>query len=538
MVDHSRGKHRNELDSWQSLRLFLFYRIGLWAVLLLMFLLELSINFKDEGFPTLFMATAISVLIANFILLPVTLYKIIRFKPLVIINGVLDLVGLTILLFSSSNGLSSGLALLMIPTIAAVGSLLPGRIAVAFAALSTIALLGLLVFSRYYYISKDPNYTLAGFQGIVYFIVASVAVKLARRAEESTIALTARDQDLSNLVEMNEEIIDRLGSGVIVVGDDGRIRMINQSAWKILGNPGVKHPLRLIELSSEIYTNFSLWKKRKDNKNYHQTAADANTPPFECRFVAVGDGNKSATLVFLEDIAEKNRQVQEEKLASLGRLTASIAHEIRNPLAAVSHSAQLLEESADLANKDDSRLINIIQTQSQRINQIIENVLGLSRRSSPVTESINLSQWLTTAIEEYRHADLKPENQITLDFQKSDQLVCFDGNQLRQVLWNLLANAQDHASKQTATENGITITLKGNVIADTEFTHIDVIDDGKGIEENAQRQLFEPFYTTHRAGTGLGLYVSRELCISNGGTLDYVPLPGKGSCFRIKLPVS
>ncbi len=531
MADHSRGKHRNETDSWQSLRLFLFYRIGLWAVLLLMFMLELQNNAFGEGFPTLFRTTCILILLINFVLLPVTIYKKLQFRRLVILNGLLDIVGLTILLFSSHNGLSSGVALLMIPTIAAVASLLPGRIAVGFAALSTIAILGLLLFSA----DENINYSLAGFHGIIYFIVASVALKLARRAEESELALSSRDEDLSNLATMNEEIIDRLNSGIIVVGDDGRVRMINQSAWKIIGDPRLKRPLRLIDLSTDIYTNFSVWKKRKDDRIYHQDAPTEHTQPFESRFVSAGKGKNVATLIFLEDTAEKNKQVQEEKLASLGRLTASIAHEIRNPLSAIHHSAQLMDESEFLTNEHDIRLVDIIKNQSRRINKIIENVLGLSRRAKPVAESINLTTWLPELVKEYRHTELKQGNTINLDTpDKTASPVLFDSDQLRQVLWNLFTNAENHAN---STDNVI-ITVNYDASPDFDFTHIDVIDNGSGIDQSQQRQLFEPFFTTHNNGTGLGLYVSRELCISNGGSLNYVALPDAGSCFRIKLPVA
>ena len=532
MAHYARGKHRNEYDSWQSLRLFMYYRLGLWVVLCAFFFISIRFGTLETYSEDLYISVLLVMISINILLIPLVRLRSISFRKMVIINCFLDILGLALLIFLSKQGVSTGLPLLVIPSISASASLLPGRIGLGFAATATVALLTIIFYAKVIFPDAAPNYNLAAIIGILYFMVASISIKIARRANESEEALLERDQNLASLAEMNEQVIDRMNAGIIVVGEDGRIRLMNQSAWRILGDPDSHHPIRLNELSNELYTSYSVWRKRLDGKSYLHNAINANGSDYEARFVVVGSGNTSSVLIFLDDLTERGKHVQDEKLASLGRLTASIAHEIRNPLAAIQHSSQLLEESESL-EKADQRLINIINTQSHRINRIVEDILGLSKRSKPVTESFHLSTWMENSIQEYQDAFLQPGNSLTLNFPKILERVSFDTDQLRQVLWNLINNAQTHA---LAGESGVRISVTGGFAKDAKFANIDVIDNGNGVPVENVRQLFEPFFTSSLQGTGLGLYVSRELCINNGGSLEYIPQKKDGSCFRIKLP--
>ena len=533
MPEYARGSHRNEFDSWQSLRLFIYYRLALWVVLCAFFFISIRFNTLEIRSDDLYIGVLLTMIGINIVLIPLVREKYLAFRTFVGLNVLLDIGGLSLLIFISTSGISSGLPLLMVPTLAAGASLLPGRIGLAFAATATLAVLTVMYYIQLFFPSSTAHYNLAAIIGILFFMVASISIKIARRANESEEAILERDQNLASLAQMNEQVIDRMESGVIVVGDeDGRIRLLNQSAWRLMGDPVIQHPIALSEFSSDLYTSYSVWRKRMDNRPYQHGAANAHAPEYEARFVAIGSSTKSSTLIFLDDLGERGKRVQKEKLASLGRLSASIAHEIRNPLSAIRHSSQLLHEVEDLA-EGDKRLVSIIDTQTKRINRIIEDILAISKPEATVIETFHLSTWLEKAIAEYRESFLQDGNQLELDFPKILERVAFDTNQLRQVLWNTLNNAQKHAK---GGETGVAITVTGGFAGDARYANINIYDNGTGIDATEQKQLFEPFHTSSPSGTGLGLYISRELCINNGGSLEYIQQKNTGSCFRIKLP--
>ena len=238
------------------------------------------------------------------------------------------------------------------------------------------------------------------------------------------------------------------------------------------------------------------------------------------------------SVIYLNDNTEIEKQVQETKLASLGRLTASIAHEIRNPLGAISHAAQLLDESSEL-HKADKRLAKIIQDQSIRLNNIINNVLRLSRREKSKPENIQLRDWLQKFIQEFSRTNDMKSDWASLNITPSDGTVMMDSNNLHQVLWNLCENAKKYGVRRG---KDLHIQLLADINNPQTRPYLDVIDNGPGITADHQAQLFEPFFTTSDTGTGLGLYLSRELCKNNGGDLRYIITSGSGTCFRIEFP--
>jgi len=532
MPEYARGNHRNEFDSWQSLRLFIYYRLALWVVLCALFFISLRFGDLQTRSEDLYIGILLLMIAIIIILIPIVRVKSLPFRTLAASNVFLDIAGLSILIFISNDGIASGLPILMVPSLAAGASLLPGRIGLGFAAIATLAVLTVMYYIQVFFPSASPNYNLAAIIGILFFMVASISIKIARRANESEEAILKRDQNLASMAEMNEQVIDRMDNGVVVVGDDGRIRLLNQSAWRIMGDPAIQHPMSLNEFSNDLYTSYSVWRKRLDNKPYSHRAANPHGTEYEARFVAVGSQENSSTLIFLDDLSERGKRVQEEKLASLGRLSASIAHEIRNPLSAIRHSSQLLHEAEDL-DQGDQRLVKIIDTQTKRINRIIEDILAISKPNATVTETFHLSTWLQKSVLEYEESFLLEGNTIKLEFPKILERVAFDTNQLRQVLWNLLNNAQKHGKNG---ETGIVIKIRGGFARDARYANIDIHDNGHGIATHQQKQIFEPFYTSSASGTGLGLYISRELCINNSGSLEYIQQKNSDSCFRIKLP--
>jgi two-component system sensor histidine kinase PilS (NtrC family) len=215
------------------------------------------------------------------------------------------------------------------------------------------------------------------------------------------------------------------------------------------------------------------------------------------------------------------------KLASLGRLTASIAHEIRNPLGAISHASQLFDESPDL-NPADKRLTEIIKTNTARVNQVIENVLQLSRRDPGSPQQIKLKSWLKKVIDDLiKHQGFK-QTEILLQIEPGNTVIVADPEQLRQLVANLCNNAREHGP-----QDDLKLQIIGGIFQEFDHPVVDVIDNGPGITPKVAKQIFEPFFTTRNTGTGLGLYIAKELSETNHIRLEYIPGPTSGSCFRL-----
>jgi two-component system sensor histidine kinase PilS (NtrC family) len=243
------------------------------------------------------------------------------------------------------------------------------------------------------------------------------------------------------------------------------------------------------------------------------------------RLLAEGD----QSLIFLDDTSQLSRRAETMTLATLGRFSASLAHEIRNPLAAISYATQLLEESRAIPEAD-RRMLEIIHQQTQRMNGIVENVLSLARRERAQPDHLELVGFARQFIDEYRSSHPLESDTLQVAAHKPTVHALADTRQLHQVLVALVHNALTYGRLPGQPAR---VTLR---ISDDHGPQIDVLDRGPGIPESVAAQLFRPFFTTSGHGTGLGLYIARELCRANQATLEFVAVPGGGSCFRIRLP--
>ncbi len=525
-----RGKHRSDHDSWNSLSLFLSYRLGLSLLLVLMYVFGAVVQPADPALAALFPATAFALLSVNLLLVPLTFFQAMPFRRLVVGMVLLDIVAFTLLMHASDD---RSIGLLMIPSIAGASLLLPGISAPFFAALATLAILGETAWGVWDGRYELPQLTQAGLQSMILFAVALLAAKLARKADTSEALARQRDRDLASLTELNTHIVEQIDTGVIVAGDNGRVWLLNRAARQILGLPDPRPPLTLQALCPGLHAALSRWLVRQDRPTAFIKAERPSAADFEARFVRIGRPDQQATLIFMTDMNLRSRQLQDIKLAALGRLTASIAHEIRNPLGAIDHAAQLLAES-DALPEGDARLVEIIRNNTRRVNAIIENVLSLSRRKTPHIQVFALRPWLERLLEEYRNQPVLKDMDIRLEVPPARQPVAFDPDQLHQVLWNLLMNAHHHARPSER----LVVRLRGGVEPAARYAWLEIQDNGQGIPAQDVERLFEPFFTTGRRATGLGLYIARELCESNGGALEYVADAGEGACFRIRLPIA
>lgn len=436
-------------------------------------------------------------------------------------------IGTVTVLMHAAGGVASGLGMLLIVPIAGAGLLMEGRAAMLTAAVASLSVLADQLYTQIEQVLAT-NYPHAGLLGAAFFSTALLTHALTARARESEQLAAQRGVDLANLAELNEYVLQRLQSGVLVVDAQNRIRLINRSAAQLLGVP-VAEPGKSIEAAApELALQLDSWRSGavRDSKVCRPSGSSVSILP---RFAPLGPAGAQGTLIFLDDSTQLAQHVQQLKLASLGRLTASIAHEIRNPLGAISHAAQLLAESPH-SDKGDVRLIEIIRTHAGRMNTIIENILQLSRRKSFNPEPVLLKPWLERVANEFIQSQQADPADIHIEATPDNAEAYFDPSQLQQVLWNLAQNGLRACRNYLQQPK---VELQGGINRESGAPYVEVVDYGPGIDPDTAAQIFEPFFTTERDGTGLGLYIARELCEVNGARLDYLPAPTGGSCFRI-----
>jgi len=442
------------------------------------------------------------------------------------IQGLIDIVIIT-LMMHASGGAGSGLGALLIVAVAGCSLLAGGRSAAFFAAIAALAVLLEQLYTVLEGGSPSTSYTQAGLLGATFFATALLGYTLAKRLRDSEALAEKRGVDLANMAQLTEYIIQRMQTGVIVLDSDNRIRLINESARHLLELETMRGHNTLALMSPTLDDHLKLWQ---ENNSYIAPMFRASPTGAEImpRFATLGDRDKPGTMIFIEDMAAMAQQAQQLKLASLGRLTASIAHEIRNPLGAISHAGQLLAETEHL-DKADRRLTEIIHTHSKRVNTIIENIVQLSRRQPAQPEELELKSWLENFLQDCGHDNQLDADKIDMAINPDNLLIRFDSSQLQQVLSNLCQNGLRHGSQPGPAQ----LLLKAGISTDNQKPYLDVIDNGPGVAIDAVNNLFEPFFTTANEGTGLGLYIARELCESNQAHLDYLDIPDSGACFRI-----
>ena len=437
-----------------------------------------------------------------------------------------------VMLLHASGGVSSGLGTLLILPAGATATVVQPRSALAFTALIALALLGETSASALIGTSNAADFLIAGFTGVSLFAITLLAIPFASRLRESEALVQQRDLDLANLNELNEFIVQHLRESILVVDESGRIRLINETAARLLQGGPVAGNAALGEVSPRLAYLLQSWRQQLSDRRDSMgevVSADGGAV-IRPHFVALSGSGTGPVLVFLEDTSVIADRAQQSKLAALGRLSASIAHEIRNPVGAMSHASQLLREAPGLT-ADDRHLTDIIEKNSVRVSQIIENVLQLSRRDATHQERIGLPAWLAAFVTEFGQTlQLDPGTfRLQSDPDAAALEVHFDPTHLHQVLWNLCDNVIKHAG---AGESGH-IDLRIGRIASTGRPFLEVADRGSGIDEAHAERIFEPFFTDKAGGTGLGLFISRELCQTNGAMLLYESRTGGGSIFRI-----
>ena len=432
-----------------------------------------------------------------------------------------DVVFIVILIYAS-NGISSGLGLLLLTTLAGAGLISRGRLTLFFAALASIGVLLEHTYETLTLDAPDAQYLQAGLLSGAFFAIAWLAHALAQYTVASERLAAKREIDLANLEQVNQLVIRDMPDGVLVVDGHGVIRQFNARAERLLGTLPAGGEAVLAECAPALAAQYDKWRSRA---GVDSGAGVPYSSSENARFVPIGGNRELGAVIFIEDHTRVQAQARQLKLAALGRLTANIAHEIRNPLGAISHAAQLLREEPGMG-ETAARLISIINENSGRLDRVVNDVLRLNRGERAHRERFRLADFLSGFIEQFSQIE-KIDRSVFRIEQAADPDVQFDRSHLNQVMWNLCRNALRHCRRGPAS-----IVIRFALERSGSVVRLDVVDDGPGVSAEARAQLFEPFFTTAAGGTGLGLYIAREVCEANGATLDYVETP-RGAQFSV-----
>ena len=513
--------------NWRVLALLNLYRVLAPLTLLGLFYLGGARGIIVSS-PQLFFAAAIAYLcfgLGNVILVRRRLANVTLQTWL---QAVVDITAL-MLLVHACGGVASGLGILFLVPVGSLAFLLPPRSALFLAAVTALAVLADTIWQHLTGHTDIPAYATAGLLGVVLFTLAASATFVASRMRESEALVRQRDVDLASLADLSQYIVQHLRESLLVVDAADKIRLINESAAEILGDDHAVPGALVGEVSPRLLYSLTTWRQseREEESPSSFVAADG-ARMIQPHFAPLGGLLPGPTLIFLEDTSLMAERVQQSKLAALGRLSASIAHEIRNPVGAMSHAGQLLAESPNIG-PEERRLTDIIRSNSERVSTIINNVLQLSRREATKPSRLTLGDWTEEFLGEFCETMQVPRMRIRLVEAARNLEVRFDPSHLHQVVWNLCDNALKYGEARDGV--GVQINL-GRLSAGTR-PYLEVADRGPGIEQGGADRIFEPFFTGRKGGTGLGLFIARELCQLNRAILLYEPRGGDGSIFRI-----
>ena len=515
---------RDAPEDWRILRLLSLYRLVLIGALLIAYESGYSLVIFEQTLPRLFRYTCDAYAIGALLLL----LPLMSQRPRLIVQAqvqfAVDTLAIGLLVYAS-GGVPNGMGILLITPGIACAIVLTPRLAVVQAAAATLAMFGEELLRQSAIGFAATEFTATGLLGLMFFATTLAANTVAVRARRSEALAERVGSDLANMSRLNENIIESMQTGVLVVDAQRRIRSFNAAAQRLLRSRLINnHPLA--EAAPTLAASLEQWLYGAGPEPAPLREGMIDVFP---RFTRLGWGEQAPVLILLEDAAALREQAQQMKLASLGRLSAGIAHEIRNPLSAISHAGQLLAESPEIRG-ENQRLLEMIQRHGARIEKIVRDVLNISRRDARELATLPLKSWLIRTAGLYQEGFQQQPRPIELLEIAPELTARFDPDHLQQVLFNLWDNSFEHAAG-----HNIVVLVAAGRDGSSGQAWLEVRDNGPGISAELRDNIFEPFFTTSTQGTGLGLYLSRELCEYNQARLLHIPQdkPGQGACFRI-----
>lgn len=496
----------------------------------------LSSRFSPEALPisSYFQFVLLSYLI--FLLFSTLVLKRRRFQTTTFIYffGLLDL-GFISLLCYFTDGLNSPLIILLLISFMVHGAFLSLKGALSLLSISVI--IQFMLWLQFDFTVSEAGYSwyqvmvshgilrLIG-QNCFAFLALMLTNSWLQKYEASQREIDRKNQELQNAAILHEAIIQQSRSGLIVLDSSGRIIMMNKYIKSWFGDLDLHHSY-LMDYLPTLTERFYLWNylKFKDPSLF-----EYNDEKYYVEFDEIQQPSGNYALIQMEPTEIVNIRAQQEKLVALGRLTAAIAHEIRNPMASIYQASQLLGEQEGVTNIE-RKLITMINNNVQRANRIISDVLVLARKNERERKYFKLPPFIYEVVDEFLVEYPKLTNNVSIHIDPNVSRVLFDMAILRQMISNLLNNAIIHSGKS---EEELQIMLEAEIKGETPV--LSIYDNGKGLTESVKQHLFEPFFTTHKQGTGLGLYITKELCLSSGGLIQYVETDDGKHGFMIIFP--
>ncbi|NOS98255.1 MAG: sensor histidine kinase [Methylotenera sp.] len=524
----------NQSTAWQSalpLQTRAINVLNIFRFILSLTLIGLYFFFSKESLSgidtnSLFLNLAIAYFVFSFSALLISPLKSISHRYVLPLQVVFDIIFITLLMYAA-GGIQSGLGLLLIIIIVTASLISNGRLALFYAAVASICLLLEQSYQNMIGNLSATTYTQPVMLSLSCFATALLAYSLAERMQHSESLASSRGIDIENLSQINALIAQEMQDGVIVVDEQLNIRHHNLQAESLLSfnKNSTAENIALNSNAPEISAKFNAWVK--DENVSDDSIVNIGNRDLKLRFMAINHLRKMGAVIFIQDLSQLQSKAQQAKLAALGRLTANIAHEIRNPLSAISHANQLLQEEENIS-APTARILQIIEDNIGRIDQIIKDVLELNRRDRTHQEKIELTPFLADFYTQFCAVEKVPSSHFQLLPCSTKHVITFDQRHLMQILWNLCKNGWEHSQKQVGS-----LTLNCADVGKIAL-NIQITDDGGGVAETDRARLFEPFFTTKTTGNGLGLYISRELAEANNASLQYQAL-AHGSTFVISL---
>lgn len=494
------------------------YRLLITSCLVLIFILtqdELSTNYE---FPQLYFY----VLWGYFFINCVQLFNLKHFKQHIpqqfAFIFIVDVIALSLLTIAT-NGPNLSISILFLTTIFAASLLLKTQKALIITLIAVIAVIYQQFFISFLTQHSFQNLGNSVILAVLFFVFYACGQIAVRRFQLLDHVNFSQSQELKRLQNINRYILEQIETGYLVLDENCHIVLSNPAACALLGIAPFyafdKYPL--YKLQPDLFELLDFDQVQNGEKFQFESQLSRYHLHIEVQKLIVPQ--QVLTLLVIQDGQKMNQQVQQLKLAALGQLSASIAHEIRNPLAAIVQANELLPNSTV---DQQQTLSQMISKQTKRIDKIVQDTLSMVRNQGTQPISIQLDRFIPIFIQEDL-PDLKTKILCHIAPQLS---LNFDEAQFRQVLINLIRNAVRHNSPERSTIELHCYTQDKNI-------HIDVCDFGEGVAIHDQAHLFQPFFSTAITGTGLGLYLSHSFCEANQALLSYVEQQ-QGACFRIQ----
>jgi two-component system sensor histidine kinase PilS (NtrC family) len=503
---------------WRSLVHLNHFRLFLAAALGLTGLLS-GQPFTRLDHPVLFTLTCAGYFLGALLFREPAIQRSDPFERQVVRQVIADIACLGVLMYLT-GGNASGMGLLLIVTVAAVGMLSDIRGVLFWAAVASLVVLGEQTLQLFGFQSGMGGFVRAGLLSLGFFGVALLSHALATGTLAAAELAREKSRQAESMARINERVIQELPYAVMAIGGEGEVLQYNARAESLLGIHFFPR-CNLGHCAPMLARQWSAWRQGREMPR-HPFTAGQDGRRLRARFIELEPTRNEGAVVVLEDMTELEAQAQKMKLASLGMLTANLAHEIRNPLSAIRHAAGLLKE--DAGEGLSSKLTRIIEDNVRRLNGLVEDVLSLNRRDRMEREAIDLTLFMPAFAQQFMQRESVPAGIVQIHVAH-DAWVCMDPGHLEQILWNLFRNAWRYCTRHPN-------SIRLRVTCDERRTDIEVLNDGPTILPEVQSHLFEPFYTTDKQGTGLGLYIARELAEANRAGLRYVE-NSDGAMFRL-----